>query len=328
MKSSSIIADKVFLSSLKYVKLQNKTKELFFKCLDERRSLDYFKKEVMKIWGNVDHSYMWQELDKFEEIIHNQNIQDKETLRVAQEGDIFELVPDAVITKYEREFAQKKIKEYSNSLKSYGYKTDKDNYLKIKVNKYTNQTVPYYPHTIGDKIKYVELSTYTSMIYNTNLIRSVWNQTWKDAIEIGQDLFWIPYHPFSCPHCIQFQNRVLTKKEVLSIAGRAEESSGDLLHPNCKCELMFYIPGVSRFNRPNYSTYELEEQYHTRQKVNSLTLKKEKLKTDIRIQKDLGNEDEIDSLNSKRNKINKEIRKLQEALPTNQLKKMVVPINR
>ena len=64
MKNSSIIADSVFLVNLNYVKLQNKTKELFFKCLDERRTLDYFRTEVRKLWNNVDHSYMDQELDR------------------------------------------------------------------------------------------------------------------------------------------------------------------------------------------------------------------------------------------------------------------------
>ena len=48
----------------------------------------------------------------------------------------------------------------------------------------------------------------------------------------------------------------------------------------------------------------------------------------MKIQQSLGNRDEYDKLNAQRNKINKEIRKLQEALPTTQLKKQVVAINR
>lgn len=327
MKNSSIIADSVFLVNLNYVKLQNQTKELFFKCLSERRTLDYFKQEVKKIWDNVDHSYMWQELDKYEEIIHTQNIEDREIVRVAQEGDVFELVPEKVINGIEDKFVNQKIKEYSRATKSYAYKNDTDTYLKQKVESYTDQIVPYFSKTTGKKIRDVELSTYASMIHNTNLTRAGWNTTLKDADMMAQDLFFIPYHPFSCPHCLEYQNRILTKNEVMRMIGRAEETEGDLLHPNCKCILTFYIPGM-KLNKPKYSTEELKEQYDIRQKVNSLTLKKEKIKTDMKIQDALGNENIVDELNNERNLINKQIRGLKSALPTTELRKAVGVINR
>ena len=327
MKSSNI-ADSVFLVNLNYVRLQNKTKELFFKCLNEGRTIEYFKKEVYKIWGNVDHSYMWEELDNYENLVHIKNIHDKDVLRISQEDDIFQLVPESVISGVEEKFAKQKIKEYARATKSYAYQTNKDGYLKNKVESYTNQIVPYFSTKTNEKIRDVELSTYASMIHNTNLTRAGWNQTWKDADALGQDLFFIPYHPFSCPHCIEFQNRVLTKREVMRISGRAEETSGDLLHPNCKCELTMYFPGITKFHYPKYNDGELKEQYDIRQKVNSLTLKKEKIRGDMRIQESLGNYDSVDKLNSIRNQINKEIRELKEALPTRELKTSVVEINR
>ena len=166
------------------------------------------------------------------------------------------------------------------------------------------------------------------MIHNTNLTRAGWNETYKNAQEVGQELFWIPYHAFSCEHCLQYQNRILTIREVRNIARKGEDTKGDLLHPNCKCELTFYFPGETKFNKPKYSTGELQEQYDIRQKTNSLTLQKEKLKADIKIQKSLGNQDEVDKLNQQRNKINKEIRNLQLDLPTKELQKQVIAINR
>ena len=48
----------------------------------------------------------------------------------------------------------------------------------------------------------------------------------------------------------------------------------------------------------------------------------------MKIQKSLGNQDEVDKLNSQRNAINKQIRSLAEALPTKALRKQVVAINR
>ena len=75
MKNSNEYINKsVFKVNQDYTELQNKTKELFFKCLDERRTLDYFKQEVLKIWGNVDHSYMWEELENYEEALKQELI--------------------------------------------------------------------------------------------------------------------------------------------------------------------------------------------------------------------------------------------------------------
>ena len=118
----------------------------------------------------------------------------------------------------------------------------------------------------------------------------------------------------------------MTKEEVINLIGVDEEASGDILHPNCKCELTFYEKNTRL--RPIENKGQLEEEYEIRQKVNTLTLKKERVLTDMKIQKGLGNQDEVDSLNSTRNRINKEIRELKEALPTAELQKQVVAINR
>lgn len=329
MKKSNYIADKVFNVNLKYVKLQNKTKELFFKCLDEERDIDYFKAELEKIWGREDYSYINDEIAEYEAIIHEKNIEGKEIIRdipKGEEGSLFSLVPAGVVLGVISKFMRIKEREYKSSSDSYAYKQDKQEYLKLKVNKYNNQVVPYYSKN-GKIIRYVQPSTYNSMIHNTNLTRAGWNTTLNDADMVGVSRFWIPYHSFSCIHCMEHQNRLLTKEEVIELVGYAEEAEGDILHPNCKCELVFYDSSTV-FNRPSYSDYELEEQYNIRQKVNSLTLRKDEVLTDIRIQKRLGNEDEVDKLNQKRNKINKSIRELKEALPTEELKKQVVAINR
>lgn len=329
MKKSSI-ADKVFNVNLKYNKLQNRTKELFFKCLDEGRDLEYFKAELEKIWGKEDYSYIQDEIAEYEAVIHEKNIEGKTIIRdipKGEEGSLFALVPAGVVLGVISKFMRVKEREYTNSLKSYAYKQDKKDYLKLKVNRYTNDIVPYYSKKTGKLIRMVQPSTYNSMIHNTNLTRASWNTTLNDADMVGVSRFWIPYHAFSCEECLAHQNRMLTKEEVIQMVGYAEETEGDILHPNCKCELVFF-DGSTTFNRPSYSDYELEEQYEIRQKVNSLTLKKEDVLTDMKIQKKLGNEDEVDKLNQKRNKINKSIRELKEALPTDELKKQVVAINR
>lgn len=328
--SSQFISDSVYKVNLNYVRLQNKSKELFFKCLDENRDLEYFKKKLEELWGSIDYTYTRDEIEEYNTIIHEQNLQGKEITKEVpkgEEGSLFTLVPISVVKDVNDKFQRVKEREYKNSLNSYAYGNDKQEYLKLKVSQYNNQVVPYYSKKTGNIVRYVQPSTYNSMIHNTNLTRSGWNTTLNDADIVGINYFWIPYHSFSCPHCLEHQNRMMSKEEVIDLIGIAEETEGDILHPNCKCSLnMFY--GASEFNKPKYSYGELDEQYQIRQKVNTLTLRKEELLADIRIQKFLGNQDEVDKLNKQRNKINKNIKELQEALPTTELKKQVVAINR
>ena len=348
MKNTNI-AESVFKVNLKYVDLQNQTKELFFRCLEEGRNIDYFKAKMRDIWGNVDYTFMEEEINSYEEIIHEQNMEMFGSSEVIEsDNKKLELLALATtlgitflnkklnfekIQKAESDFVKQKEREYQNSLNSLAYKVDKEEYLKLKVQKYTNQIVPYYSKETGKKIRDVELSTYTSMIHNTNLTRTGWNTTLNDAINVGYNYFFIPYHSFSCPHCVAHQNKVMTMEQVFRLTGHIEEQEGDILHPNCKCWLVAIKSpkDLNKLESPfkyKWSDSEKEEFYHIQQKVNSLTLKKEKVKTDIKIQNRLGNQDEVDILNQTRNKINKEIRQLKEALPTTELRKQVVAINR
>lgn len=327
MKKSNFIADKVFKTNLKYVILQNKSKELFFKCLDEGRDLEYFKAKLEELWSGVDYSYMQDDLAEYEAIIHEKNIKGKTIEEELPKNSYLPLVPLGVILAVNNKFQRVKEREYKVSLSSFAYKNDKQEYLKQKVARYNNQVVPYYSQKTGKIIRYVQPSTYDSMIHNTNLTRSGWNTTLNDADMLGYAKFIIPFHNFSCEYCMEHQNRIMSKEEVINLIGISEEAEGDILHPNCKCVLTMYEPYM-KIKEPQYSDYELHEQYEIRQKVNTLTLRKEELLADIRIQKDLGNQDQVDKLNQQRNKINAEIRTLKEALPTDELRKQVVAINR
>lgn len=329
MKKFSV-ADSVFNVNLKYTRLQNKTEELFFKCLDENRDLDYFKAELEKIWGKADYSYIQEEIAEYTAVIHEKNIEGKtivEDIPKGEYGSLFALVPAGVVLEIISKFERIKEREYKTSIESPAYKQDKKEYLSIKLDKYTNQMIPYYSKETGKILRYVQPSTYNSMIHNTNLTKAGWNTTLNDADMVGVSRFWIPYHSFSCEECLSHQNKMLTKEEVLDLVGYEEEHGGDIFHPNCKCELVFFDSSTI-FNRPNYSDAELEEQYKIRQKVNSLTLKKEEVKTKMKIAEKSGLTSDYDKYNQQRNKINKSIRELKEALPTEELKKQVVAINR
>ena len=320
-KSSKYINDKVFKLNKKYSKLQNETEELFFRCLDEGRSVEYFYKKLEDIWGKIDHSFMDNEINEYADLITQNNLQITGKKKAKNKHIPIDI---AIFLILEKKFMKMIKKRYSSYYNSPAYKRDKEEYLKKKVKSYDNQMIPYYDE-YGNIVRYVQLSTYLAMRYNTALTRAAWNRTLEDAELLGYSWFWIPPHAFSCKHCVGYQGRPLTIDEVNIYIEEANE--GDILHPNCKCELLIYTP-LTQLVTQNLSMGEVEEYYDIRQKVNSLTLKKDRILTDIRIQGRLGNQDEVDKLNSQRNKINSQIRDLINKLPTNELKRIVTAINR
>ena len=69
MKKFSI-ADSVFRVNLKYAKLQNQSKELFFRCLDEERPVEYFKAHLEEIWNIDDITYLKEQIFDYEAELH------------------------------------------------------------------------------------------------------------------------------------------------------------------------------------------------------------------------------------------------------------------
>lgn len=325
------IQERVFKVNLKYSRLQNKTEELFFKCLAEERSVEYFKKKLYKLWKNTNTDYLEEQVEEYVKMIHEENIKGKKIEEVETEEEegsvIFALIPFINVDKQKNKFLNDKTREYKRSYESPVYKEDKSAYMEMKLGKYSNDTVPYYSHKTNKIIRYIPPSVYNSMVFNTNLVRSTWNETIKDAEMLGVNYFTIPYHNFSCPHCIAHQEKLLSMADVISLTGSADEASGDILHPNCKCDLVMWdrdkpIP------KSNLSDQEKDEIYQTRQKVNSLTLKKERLKTEMNIAEKNGFTKTYDKLNSQRNKINNELKKITETIPNKELKNQLTSIFR
>ena len=338
-KSSEEIGKDVYLTNVYYANKQNKTKILFFRCLDEGRSYEYFENELSKIWDNIDHRFMKRQIDKLQGIVNKQNIEEainlgrlddkyKETEYWVIDEEYFKLTPDSDFKAFEKRFKQNVLMNYKRAKTSLKY-ADKETYLDKKIdtyNKSINQVVSYF-NKQGAIVRKVQLSSYLAMIHNVNLTRSGWNQTISDSEKLGQEMFIIPYHPFSCPYCQLYQNRPLSKVDVETIIGvEAYEQVGDILHPNCKCTLSIYWSST-QLERQQYTPFEKENQYDIRQKVNSLTLEKSNLRTDMKISKSLGNEGKVDKIKSKISVINRNIRELRKQLPE-ELQKQVTAIKR
>lgn len=338
--SSQYIAKAVYSVNAYYTNKQNKTKLLFFKCLKEKRSNDYFKTELHKIWGDVDHKFMDKQVDKLMGMVHSTNVEEainigrlekafKETEDWVIDKEYFKLTPEEYFQKFEKKFEQNVQKVYArskNTVKDF----ESETYLEKTLENYDktiNQRVTYFTKA-GEPLRQVQLSTYLSMVHNTNLTRAGWNQTMFDSERVGNEYFIIPFHPFSCPHCFQFQNRPLSRFEVENIIGvEAVEQEGDILHPNCKCTLSIYWDS-SQIRVQNQTEEEVAELSKLRQKVNGLTLEKSRLLNDVKIAKELENEAVADSARKRINAINKTIREIKAGLPTEALKKQITAIKR
>jgi|GEM_PF-4905582 len=339
-KSSEHISESVYLTNVYYTNKQNKTKILYFRCLDEGRSYEYFEKELNKIWDGINHKFMDKQIDELKKIVNSQNVDEainlgrlddryKEIENWVIDEEYFKLTPESDFREFEQRFKKHVLNNYriaSKTIKS----VDKEVYLDKRIdtyNKSINQIVSYFNRN-GAIVRKVQLSTYLSMIHNVNLTRSGWNQTISDSEKLEHELFIIPYHPFSCIECVSWQNRILTKQMVENIIGvEAMERTGDILHPNCKCTLSIFWDST-QITSNAYTPMELEEQYKIRQKVNSLTLEKSNLRTDMKIANAIGNQGKVDTLKSKISAINRSIRELKKSLPTEELKKQVGVIKR
>lgn len=348
-KSSKLISDYVYLVNVYYTNKQNKTKILYFTFLDEGKSVEEFEQELNKIWNNIDHRFMKTQLEKLKKMVNVENIEEainlgrlngkyKETGYWVIDDEYFRLTPETDFIDYEKRFKQNVLTNYKSARKSIDLPTiDRETYLVERIenyNKNVNQVVSYFSKSVDPVtkrhkfVRHVSLATYLSMIHNVNLTRSGWNQTMSDSKKLDRELYYIPYHPFSCLECSLWQNRILTKQMVENIIGvEAMQQQGDILHPNCKCTLSIYWD-LRQIEKPRYTPGEIEDQYKIRQKVNSLTLEKSNLRADLKIANSLGDGSKADSIKSKISVINRNIRKLRAELPTDELKKQVVAIKR
>lgn len=321
MKNSSIF-ESVFKVNKKYAKQQNKTKELFFKCLEEGRSVEYFKAELEAIWGKDDTSYLEEEIIEYEAYLHELHTGKKLD---KSEATVIGIAALGGILATNKLFQRVKEKEYQTRIKSYAYEKNKDEYLKKLVPKYTSDIKPYRDKD-GQVIRFVKPSTYNSMVYNTTLTRNGWVQTLNDGSDMDIRFYYIPNHPFSCLHCIDHQEVAMTRDECLNLLGTADEGASEILHPNCKCEIAFFDDTTQL---KTIDRNQAEDEYHIREQVLSLQLKKEEIKSDLRIYKSINekwqnSQAEVDKTKAKLEKVNNSIKELQNKLPTEALQKQVI----
>lgn len=339
---SQIIGKLVFDMVSNYLQRQNDTKLAFFNYLSKGKSTKDFEKVANKLWDNIDHEFMDKQIEKLQNLIHNDNVKlaalynkySKDIGLVSNNSkNYFKLIPESEFNKVEQKFKNRVIKSYNNSLK-HSDNVDMDLYLEKKLDLYdreVNQAIAYFNKN-GGVARYVDISSYLSMLHNTNLTRAGWNTTLNDANRLGAEYFIIPPHPFSCDDCQEWQGRPLSLDEVISEFGEDEETEGEILHPNCKCTLSI-LWSTEQMNEIDNEMLEqdpeeLHEQYEVRQKVNSASLQRDRIENDRKIAKMLGNDGLVDKYDSKIYKLNNKINNLVNSLPSKSLRKQVEAINR
>lgn len=301
MRADLFIEESVEVFKNNYLTRMLKTKQLFFKCLQENKTSKDFIFEFSKIWKDLNYKFMNNqkiELEKLVDELNKVSISDtsKEFIKLIN-NNTFEEVLEKYKNTLER-YYNSKLSTIQNGI------NDVDSYLSNFVDKYDKQQscVPYYTKD-GLIHSYHDISGYSAMLFNTNLTRTAINRTLFDAEYLNMDLVYIPSHNLSCPKCMNWQGRVYSVSGKDKRYPKLDEAySNGMGHPNCK-----HIPVIfwdsSQLQNDRFNSDEWIENYKIDQKKKSLKRELEKQNTDLKIYKNLNNQSQIDKTKNKIKKI-------------------------
>lgn len=329
---SIFIEDKVWESTVKYNRMINVTRQKFFENLYRDTPLDEYVREITNLW-NIDHSYMDKAIVELGAMVVQKDFYNAEmygnkkltTRSIKLENywreyqmtdkELYQLNPERDFRMLEQRYVNRNIKLYETIRERFKNSTNRERDLAEFVKQYEklNRTIPYFSHSTDEIIRYVDISTYLNMLYNVNLTRSAWNRAIYDAKLLGNHLWYLPAHPYACPHCMKYQGYVYVDREPTprevnilnqygkpgywlkgqAVNGDAEDKGIAVGHPNCKHTWTSYW-SPAQIQDDKYDSKEWEEKYKTKQKLQSLDLEKSRLLTNRRIYKDLGQQDLVD----------------------------------
>lgn len=313
MSVKNRIDKEVLLTVQKYDKKLNKTELTYFRNLLEEKSpqemLEYLNKEY-----TIDHTYMIKAIDEIKQLIKKKDkIKTLEAIRDII-PNLLEINPIEDFKRSELDYAQRVLNKYTEDLADIKMQKDKTQYLTTKIKTYDRNVEQYIPYFHNGFVWSMQnLATYNSMLYNVNLTRTAWNQSYKDSILLENDKFIINTHPFACPHCLQHQGKIYTRQELEDIVGIAvEDGAKEILHPNCKCTLSIYWD-KSQLERQNKTT---EEDYRLDQKSKSLQRQINKRRTEKIAFEDIGNEEMADKRRKELTRMYAELRGIKGQMET------------
>lgn len=324
------IGDVVWETNIKYNRMIIKTKEKFFENLYEKNSVEEYSKGLTELWNNVDHSYLKKVVEDLEKMVIQRDFKNAEmygnkkiTQRsiklqnswrefITRDRELYKIHPEKDFKTIESRYVNRHIKLYKNMLNRFKDSKNLARDLANFVKDYDklDKMIPYFSHTTGKIIRYVDIATYNSMLENVNLTKSAWNRAIYDSKLLGNHLWYLPAHPYACPNCMEYQGRIYTDVPIDNRYPQKEVAiEGGVGHPNCKHVWTLYW-SKDQIQKEKYNSAEWEEKYKKKQKIQSLDLKKSRLLADRRIYKNLGQQDLVDKTTAKIKRIREKKKEL------------------
>ena len=318
---SEVINEEVQSYSKESYDYLDEVKKLVFTCLIGKISYDIFKGKLNKInskYNKIEKNRTSKGYKKVKDKVveTNESPISSEKIDCTQkdlENLLFKLDKTSqikakdkfirIITNYYKTSLKTAKKEYINI----------DDYLKKKLTQYYKvEKVVAYHNQDGTIRAYHDIASYNSMVYNTNLTSSAWNETINYCYENNTDIVYVEPHPFSCPLCQEWQGKFYSLTGKSSKYENIENAyKGGLKHPNCKHNI---TTNVGQKETDDYSSNEWKDRYQARQKKQSLELKRKRLKTDRDIYKELNNYEEVDKINAQIRTLNSAIKEQKELM--------------
>lgn len=320
-KLSDEIKEEVYQNKKETTKFMNTVKTLFFVSLiNKEKDFDSKIDKMYKTYTNKTNKQMIKGYKKVSNTVKSDEVnkiyyEDKKGLKKGLNEFLKKIQIDSKSTKTENDKYIRVIKDYYKKTEktlSKEYIQEKE-YLSKKVSGFDKieKTVRYQKKD-GSTFAYFDIASYDSMVYTTNLNRVGMQETIKELEFRGEDIVYVSPHPFACPLCQELQGK------FYSITGSVNFYKGyrvgllndaianGLLHPNCT-----HIPRPvldDDKESDKYSGGQWEEKYNAKQKRNGLELKKDRLKSDLKIYEKLGNQEMMDKTRQKINVLDKKIR--------------------
>lgn len=295
------IDEQVLYTQTKYDERVRNCKKIFIKGLaneiQPKTIAGKFAKQLM-----IDHTFMDQVINELETRVKAKDgttFEFKKTL-----PNKFEMIPIEEFEKNEKAYYDRLNKYYESRLETTKNIADKETYLTKQIDKFDNieKYITYYHH--GMPWSKQKLSTYNSMLFNVNLTRAGWNQTYKDSIILDIDLMQFAMHPNSCPVCAEHQGITYSIHGTTKGYPSVDEALADGVgHPNCKCEwILQWDEQIQVEQAPN-----TEEEYEFDQHQKALERYKLDLETDLELYSYIGNGEKVDKTLQKLDKIDQQL---------------------
>lgn len=318
---SEVINEEVQSYSKESYDYLDEVKKLVFTCLIGKISYDIFKGKLNKVnskYNKIEKNRTSKGYKK----VRDKVVETNETPISSEKIDFTEKDLENLLFKLDKTSQIKAKDKFIRIITNY-YKTTLktakkeyisiDDYLKKKLTQYDKvEKVVAYHNQDGTIRAYHDIASYNSMVYNTNLTSSAWNETINYCYENNTDIVYVEPHPFSCPLCQEWQGKFYSLTGKSSKYKNIEDAyKGGLKHPNCKHNI---TTNVGQKETDDYSSNEWKDRYQARQKKQALELKRKRLKTDRDIYKELNNYEEVDKINAQIRTLNSAIKEQKELM--------------